>query len=244
MSTPTVAEELLKVDHLRVNYGGLQAVRGIDFAVRTGQCVSILGPNGAGKTSTINAIAGIVTPSGGSVLFRGTSVLGLRTEQRVAKGIVLVPEGRRLFASLTVMENLQLARASNRNQQVAESIEERVLTIFPALKDRLSYYARTLSGGEQQMLAIGRALLTAPDLLILDEPSTGLAPKVIKEVYRQLASVVEQGITVLLVEQNMSALDLADTIYVLVNGRIVSSGPVENYRNTNVLADIYLGLGA
>ena len=140
-------------------------------------------------------------------------------------------------------ENLLLARASNRNRKFAESME-RVLTIFPTLAQRLNQRGRTLSGGEQQMLAIGRAMLTAPDLLILDEPSTGLAPKIIKEVYSQLAAVVEQGITILLVEQNMSALDLADFVNVLANGRIVSSGPVETYRNSNLLADAYLGLGA
>jgi branched-chain amino acid transport system ATP-binding protein len=239
----TEAPELLRLDQIRVDYGGLHAVRGVDLSIRTGECVAILGPNGAGKTSLINTIAGNVTPSGGDVLFRGESLRSLRTEQRVAKGIVMVPEGRRLFASLTVKENLELAKASNRNRQFAESMD-RILTIFPALAQRLNQRAATLSGGEQQMLAIGRALLTAPDLLILDEPSTGLAPKIIHEVYKQLAAVVEQGITILLVEQNMSALDLAHFIHVLTNGKIVSSGPVETYRNSNLLAEAYLGLGA
>ena len=240
---PAEAPELLRLEQVRVDYGGLHAVRGVDLSIRTGECVAILGPNGAGKTSLINTVAGSVTPSGGDVLYRGQSLRGLRTEQRVAKGIVLVPEGRRLFASLTVRENLLLAKASNRNHRFPESME-RVLTIFPMLAQRLGQRAATLSGGEQQMLAIGRALLTAPDLLILDEPSTGLAPKIIHEVYKQLAVVVEQGITILLVEQNMSALDLAHFIHVLTNGKIVSSGPVETYRNSNVLADAYLGLGA
>jgi branched-chain amino acid transport system ATP-binding protein len=241
--TKTEAPELLRLDQVRVDYGGLHAVRGVDLSIKTGECVAILGPNGAGKTSLINTIAGSVTPSGGDVLFRGESLRGYRTEQRVAKGIVMVPEGRRLFATLTVKENLLLAKASNRNKRFAESLE-RVLTIFPTLAQRLNQRAQTLSGGEQQMLAIGRALLTAPDLLILDEPSTGLAPKIIHDVYRQLAAVAEQGITILLVEQNMSALDLADSIYVLTNGTIVSSGPVETYRNSSLLADAYLGLGA
>jgi branched-chain amino acid transport system ATP-binding protein len=241
--TRTEAPELLRLDQIRVDYGGLHAVRGVDLSIRTGECVAILGPNGAGKTSLINTIAGNVTPSGGDVLFRGESLRSLRTEQRVAKGIVMVPEGRRLFASLTVKENLELAKALNRNRQFAESMG-RILTIFPALAQRLNQRAATLSGGEQQMLAIGRALLTAPDLLILDEPSTGLAPKIIHEVYKQLAAVVEQGITILLVEQNMSALDLAHFIHVLTNGKIVSSGPVETYRNSNLLAEAYLGLGA
>jgi branched-chain amino acid transport system ATP-binding protein len=241
--TRTEAPELLRLDQIRVDYGGLHAVRGVDLSIRTGECVAILGPNGAGKTSLINTIAGNVTPSGGDVLFRGESLRSLRTEQRVAKGIVMVPEGRRLFASLTVKENLELAKASNRNRKFAESMD-RILTIFPALAQRLNQRAATLSGGEQQMLAIGRALLTAPDLLILDEPSTGLAPKIIHEVYKQLAAVVEQGITILLVEQNMSALDLAHFIHVLTNGKIVSSGPVETYRNSNLLAEAYLGLGA
>jgi branched-chain amino acid transport system ATP-binding protein len=241
--TKSEAPELLRLDQVRVDYGGLHAVRGVDLTIRTGECVAILGPNGAGKTSLINTIAGNVTPSGGDVLFRGESLRRLRTEQRVAKGIVMVPEGRRLFASLTVKENLLLAKASNRNRQFAQSMD-RVLTIFPGLAQRLNQRAATLSGGEQQMLAIGRALLTAPDLLILDEPSTGLAPKIIHEVYKQLAAVVEQGITILLVEQNMSALDLAHFIHVLTNGKIVSSGPVETYRNSNLLAEAYLGLGA
>jgi branched-chain amino acid transport system ATP-binding protein len=235
--------ELLRLDQIRVDYGGLHAVRGVDLSIKSGECVAILGPNGAGKTSLINTVAGNVTPSGGDVLFRGESIRGLRTEQRVARGIVLVPEGRRLFATLTVKENLVLAKASNHNKKFPESLE-RVLSIFPALGQRLNQRAQTLSGGEQQMLAIGRALLTAPDLLILDEPSTGLAPKIIHEVYKQLAAVVEQGITILLVEQNMSALDIAHFIHVLTNGKIVSSGPVETYRNSTVLADAYLGLGA
>lgn len=242
MTETAEASELLRLEQIRVNYGGLHAVRGVDLKVGAGECVAVLGPNGAGKTSLINTIAGSVTPSGGGVFFRGQSLKGLRTEQRVARGIVLVPEGRRLFASLTVRENLLLAKASNRNREFEESMD-RVLSIFPTLAQRLEQRARTLSGGEQQMLAIGRALLTSPDLLILDEPSTGLAPKIIHEVYRQLAAVVEQGITILLVEQNMSALDLAGSIYVLVGGRIVSSGGVENYRNSNVLAEAYLGLG-
>ncbi len=233
--------ELLRLDQIRVDYGGLHAVRGVDLSIKTGECVAILGPNGAGKTSLINTVAGNVTPSGGDVLFRGESIRGLRTEQRVARGIVLVPEGRRLFATLTVKENLVLAKASNHNKKFPESLE-RVLSIFPALGQRLNQRAQTLSGGEQQMLAIGR--VTAPDLLILDEPSTGLAPKIIHEVYKQLAAVVEQGITILLVEQNMSALDIAHFIHVLTNGKIVSSGPVETYRNSTVLADAYLGLGA
>ena len=239
----TAAPELLRLEQVRVDYGGLHAVRGVDLSIRTGECVAILGPNGAGKTSLISTIAGTVNPSGGEVLFRGQSLRGLRTEQRVAKGIVLVPEGRRLFTALTVKENLLLAKASNHNLNFEESLE-RVLTIFPTLGQRLNQRAQTLSGGESQMLAIGRALLTAPDLLILDEPSTGLAPKVIHEVYRQLAAVVEQGITILLVEQNMSALDLASFINVLANGKIVSSGPVATYRNSNLLAEAYLGMGA
>jgi branched-chain amino acid transport system ATP-binding protein len=223
-----------------VNYGGLRAVNGVDLTVPAGECIVVLGPNGAGKTSLLNTIAGPVAPASGEVFFHGESLRKLRTEQRVARGIVLVPEGRRLFASLTVEENLRLAKASKRNSNYGSALEQ-VVTAFPVLGQRMKQHARTLSGGEQQMLAIGRALLTAPELLILDEPSIGLAPKVVHDVYERLAVVRDQGITLLIVEQNISALDLATQVHVLSNGVLVSSGPAEKFRDTDVLADAYLG---
>jgi branched-chain amino acid transport system ATP-binding protein len=238
MSAPT--GPLLEAKGIVVNYGGLRAVHGVDLTVSAGQCVLLLGPNGAGKTSLVNVVAGIVTPAAGQVSFKGSSIRKLRTEQRVAAGIALVPEGRRLFASLTVEENLKLARASRRNKEF-ESALEQVIASFPVLGQRMKQSARTLSGGEQQMLAIGRSLLTSPDLLILDEPSIGLAPKVVHEVYERLEVIRQQGITLLVVEQNISALEIANEVHVLSNGSIASSGPPERYRDTDVLAAAYLG---
>jgi branched-chain amino acid transport system ATP-binding protein len=234
--------ELLRLEAIRINYAGLRAVRDVDLTVNVGDCVVVLGPNGAGKSSLMNAIAGTVTPAGGDVRFHGRSIRKLRTDQRVARGIALVPEGRRLFASLTVEENLLLARSSKRNKQFSAGMEQ-VLATFPLLGHRLRQPARNLSGGEQQMLAIGRSLLTSPELLILDEPSIGLAPKVVHEVYERLAAVLTQGITLLIVEQNISALDLATEVHVLSNGSFVSSGGPEKYRDSDVLADAYLGEG-
>jgi branched-chain amino acid transport system ATP-binding protein len=245
MSTPDSIQpgtELLRADGIVVNYGGLRAVNGVTLTVTAGQCVVLLGPNGAGKTSLVNTVAGIVTPAHGEVFFHGNSIRKLRTEQRVAAGIALVPEGRRLFSSLTVEENLALARASKRNKNFGPALEQ-VIASFPVLGQRLKQSARTLSGGEQQMLAIGRALLTSPDLLILDEPSIGLAPKVVHEVYERLDIIRGQGITLLVVEQNISALEIANHVHVLSNGTIVSSGPPEQYRDTDVLAAAYLGSG-
>jgi branched-chain amino acid transport system ATP-binding protein len=236
----SVPDELIRAEGIVVNYGGLRAVNGIDLTVCTGQCVVLLGPNGAGKTSLVNTLAGVVTPARGDVKLHGTSIRKLRTEQRAARGIAMVPEGRRLFSTLTVEQNLLLAKASKRNPDFAESLDQ-VLQSFPVLGQRLKQSARTLSGGEQQMLAIGRALLTAPELLILDEPSIGLAPKVVHEVYERLNTVRSQGITLLIVEQNVSALELANEVHVLSNGSVVSSGPPEQYRDTDVLAAAYLG---
>jgi branched-chain amino acid transport system ATP-binding protein len=234
------SDVLLQARNIVVNYGGLRAVHGVDLTVNAGECVLLLGPNGAGKTSLVNVIAGIVNPAAGEVLFHGTSIKKLRTEQRVAGGIALVPEGRRLFASLTVEENLNLARASRRNKGFAPAFDQ-VLEFFPVLGQRLKQSARTLSGGEQQMLAIGRSLLTSPELLILDEPSIGLAPKVVHEVYERLEIIRKQGITLLVVEQNISALEIANQVHVLSNGAIASSGPPDRYRDTDVLAAAYLG---
>jgi branched-chain amino acid transport system ATP-binding protein len=234
--------ELLRLDSIVVNYGGLRAVNGVDLSVKTGECVVLLGPNGAGKTSLVNTVVGIVTPARGEVFFHGQSLRKLRTEQRIAAGIALVPEGRRLFSTLTVEQNLLLAKSAKRNKAFDAGLEQ-VIASFPVLGERLKQSARTLSGGEQQMLAIGRALLTAPDLLILDEPSIGLAPKVVHEVYERLDVIRSQGITLLIVEQNISALALANQVHVLSNGAVVSSGPPDRYRDTDVLAAAYLGSG-
>jgi len=235
-------EQLLRVDGVSVAYGGLRAVTDVDISVAAGECLVLLGPNGAGKTSLMHAIAGVVTPASGDIRYHGESIRKVRTEKRVARGICLVPEGRRLFTSLTVEENLRLGRASRRNKHVDESIEL-VRETFPVLAGRWKQSAATLSGGEQQMLAIGRALATSPELLILDEPSIGLAPKVVADVYRRLAAVLDQGVTLLVVEQNISALELATRVQVLRNGVIVSSGPPQTYRDADVLADAYLGAG-
>lgn len=239
-ATRARTDHLLRLTDVHVAYGGLRAVNGVSLAVSKGEALVLLGPNGAGKTSLMNSIAGPVTPASGRIEFRGVSLGRLRTEQRVSRGIVLVPEGRRLFKSLTVADNLRIARASGRSKDFQSALDS-VKQTFPVLSERWEQKAGTLSGGEQQMLAIGRALLTEPDLLILDEPSIGLAPKVVHDVYQRLAAVRERGISLLVVEQNMSALDVADRVMVLRNGRVVSEGSPAKYRDVDILADAYLG---
>ncbi|MDQ7910814.1 ABC transporter ATP-binding protein [Phytohabitans sp. ZYX-F-186] len=236
----STVDQLLRLEGVRVTYGGLVAVQGVDLSVGSGECVVVLGPNGAGKTSLMGTIAGTVKPAAGDVYFRGRSLRKRRTEQRVAGGITLVPEGRRLFKDLTVVENLTLARAAGRTTDFRARTDQ-VLETFPVLRARAGHKARLLSGGEQQMLAIARALLTEPELLILDEPSIGLAPKVVHEVYQRLSAVRSQGITLLIVEQNISALDIASEVHVLRNGRVVASGPPEQFRDADVVAEAYLG---
>jgi branched-chain amino acid transport system ATP-binding protein len=230
---------MLAVESLSVRYGGVPAVRDVSLRVDAGEIVSVVGPNGAGKTSTLNAIFGLVRASGGTVAFEGESLLGLPPEQIVRRGLALVPEGRHIFSGLTVGENLRLGAIARKDWEGdLAAVYER----FEVLERLHDAPAGNLSGGEQQQLAIARALLSRPRLLLLDEPSLGLAPLVVDRVFEVLAELREQGVTVLLVEQNASrAVALADRSYVLRTGVVAASGPREQLLETVDFAEAYLG---
>ena len=231
---------MLTVESLSVRYRGVPAVRDVSLDVQAGEIVSVVGPNGAGKTSTLNAIFGLVRPAGGTIEFEGESLLGLPPEQIVRRGLALVPEGRHIFSSLTVAENLKLGAVSRRGLPPEELAA--VLERFEVLARLYDTAAGNLSGGEQQQLAIARALLSKPRLLLLDEPSLGLAPLVVDQVFDVLAELREQGVTVLLVEQNASrAVALADRSYVLRTGAVAVAGPREQLLETVDFAEAYLG---
>jgi branched-chain amino acid transport system ATP-binding protein len=232
---------MLVVEKLVVRYGAIEAVRGIDLAVKQGEIVALLGANGAGKSSTLAAIAGLVRPAAGSITYGGRPATGLPPEVLSRSGIGLVPEGRRIFASLTVSENLWLGGASHattieRKQRQAE-MEER----FPILGERTRQKAGLLSGGEQQMLAIARALMARPKLLLLDEPSLGLAPQMVEKVFDLIASLRAEGLTVLLVEQNVPmSLAIADHGIVLANGRVSATGSGAELSSNRKISEAYL----
>jgi branched-chain amino acid transport system ATP-binding protein len=232
---------LLEIAGLTAAYGQIRALHGVDLAVEEGQVVALLGPNGAGKTTTLRAICGMVRTTG-RIAFRGRDLTGLATEKVTRLGIAHVPEGRGTFSGLTVAENLQLGAYGRRDPEVGRDIE-RWYGIFPRLADRREQPAGSLSGGEQQMLAVARALLSRPTLLLLDEPSLGLAPMVVREVFGVLEQIrAEQGTGMLLVEQNAAlALELADAAYVLAAGRTVLSGPAVDIRAEDSVRRSYLG---
>ena len=233
---------LLEVDNIAVHYGRIQAIEGVTLSVEEGEVVSLIGANGAGKTTTMRAIAGLLSLSDGSVQFGGDDIGRLKGHERVARGISLVPEGRGIFPAMTVMENLDMgAYARDRKSGVAEDLD-RVFDLFPRLKERKDQSGGTLSGGEQQMLAIGRALMARPTLLLLDEPSMGLAPMFIRQIFAIIAQVRDQGTTVLLVEQNAhQALNLADRAYVLETGKITKSGTGKELLADASIREAYLG---
>ena len=217
-----MAQTLLKVSGLQVAYGGIQAVKGVDFEVREGELVSLIGSNGAGKTTTMKAITGTLPINDGDILYLGESIKGKGAWDLVKKGLVMVPEGRGVFARMTITENLQMgAYIRNDKAGIAADIEK-MFTIFPRLRERKDQLAGTMSGGEQQMLAIGRALMSKPRLLLLDEPTLGLAPLIIAQIFEIIQAIRAEGVTVFLVEQNANrALQIADRGYVLENGRVV-----------------------
>jgi branched-chain amino acid transport system ATP-binding protein len=234
---------MLEVRDLRVHYGRICAVEDVSLDVRQGQIVGLIGPNGAGKSSTLGAIVGTVPASGGEITFEGKTLLGQPPEQVVRRGVALVPEGRDIFASMTVAENLKLGTTTLDDRATAEAAIEREVERFPMLR---KYYGRTaghLSGGEQQQLAIARGLLCNPRLLILDEPTLGLAPVIVDLVFEVLAKLRDDGVTVLLVEQNATrTIALADHCYVLRAGRVTLSGEREDLPGADSIAHIYLGL--
>jgi branched-chain amino acid transport system ATP-binding protein len=236
------AEPLLAVDDLVVRYGNLTAVQGVSLEVRAGEVVGLIGPNGAGKTSTLLAIFGLVASSG-SIHFDGRPLAGLAPEKVVRSGIALVPEGRQVFGTLTVEENLRLGATPRSDRHAIEDDLKRIFELFPVLERYLTTHAGRLSGGEQQQLAIGRALLSKPRLLLLDEPSLGLAPIVIDGVFDALDELRRSGVTILLVEQNAArTVEFADRTYLLRSGRIAASGTRETLPGMVDLAHAYLGV--
>ncbi|WP_026528897.1 ABC transporter ATP-binding protein [Butyrivibrio sp. VCD2006] len=235
-----MSENVLQIENLQVSYGGIEAVRGISFDVKQGEIVTLIGANGAGKSSTLRTISGLVKPKGGKVLFEGDDITGKDPTMIVQKGIMMVPEGRRIFPNLTVLENLKIG-AYLRNDDLEKDIEM-VFGYFPRLKERSWQEGGTLSGGEQQMLAVGRALMGRPKLLMMDEPSLGLAPIVVQGIFEIIQKIHDDGTTVLLIEQNANmALHVADRAYVIENGKISLEGTgAELLENEDVRA-AYLG---
>jgi len=234
---------LLKVNGLQVQYGAVEAVRSVDLAIDEGEIVTILGANGAGKSSTLNAIVGMVPPSGGQIDFAGKELAGQPTESIVRFGITLTPEGRRVFGSLSTEENLLLGSIplTDPSKGRDENLEK-MYNLFPILSERRDQTAGTLSGGQQQMLAIARSLMSSPRLLLLDEPSLGLAPQIVDTIFEQIVDLRNAGITILLVEQNVAmSLEVADRGYVMASGEIVASGTSTELSSSNIVEQAYLG---
>lgn len=234
---------MLEVSGLSAGYHRLQILHELDLEVRPGEIVALVGANGAGKTTTLKTISGLVRPTAGTVTFDGQPAVGVRPNQLVARGLAHVPEGRDLFGPLTVEENLRMGLWTRRGDSAASKDLSEIYELFPILAERHKQLAETLSGGQQQMLAIGRALMTAPKLLMLDEPSTGLSPKLTWSVLEAIGAIRDQGVSVLLVEQNASqALNLADRAYVLESGSIVLSGKGPELAKDERVRKAYLGL--
>ena len=231
---------MLKINDLKVNYGGIEAVKGISFEVPEKSIVTLIGANGAGKSTTLRTVAGLVRPSGGNVEFMGENITGKAPNDIVSRGITLVPEGRRVFPDLTVLENLKIG-AYLRNDDLEEDLKW-VYDLFPRLQERHWQAAGTLSGGEQQMLAVGRALMSRPKLIMMDEPSLGLAPIIVRGIFDIIKEINKQGVTVLLIEQNANmALQTADIGYVLETGRITMTGSGRDLLNDEKVKAAYLG---
>ena len=231
---------MLRIDNLRVNYGGIEAVKDIGFSVPEGQIVTLIGANGAGKSTTLRTIAGLIKPASGRIRLQAEDITGIAPDKIVSKGITLVPEGRHVFPDLTVVENLRIG-AYLRKDSLEDDLNW-VYSLFPRLKERSWQAAGTLSGGEQQMLAVGRALMSRPKLMMMDEPSLGLAPLVVKDIFSIIKRINQQGVTILLIEQNANmALHVADTAYVLETGRLTLSGTGEELLKNEAVKKAYLG---
>ena len=231
---------ILSIHDLSVNYGGIEAVKGISFDVHEGEIVTLIGANGAGKSSTLRTIAGLVKPSGGTINFRGDNITGRDATTIVKKGITLVPEGRHIFPDLTVLENLKVG-AYLRSDDISGDIQW-VYDLFPRLRERSWQAGGTLSGGEQQMLAVGRALMALPKLIMMDEPSLGLAPLVVRDIFEIIRQINHQGVSILLIEQNANmALKVADSAYVMETGCITLSGAGKDLLNNEAVKKAYLG---
>jgi branched-chain amino acid transport system ATP-binding protein len=236
---------MLEVEGLMVRYGALAAVRGVDLKVDDGQVVVVLGSNGAGKTSTLNAICGAVRPSGGRVRLAGADITGKPSHRAAAHGLVQVPEGRHIIGPLTVEENLKLGAYRQRSRGRVQALLRDVYELFPILEERRAMAGGVLSGGEQQMLAFGRALMAEPKMLLLDEPSMGLAPIMVDRIVESVARIAERGLSILMVEQNAAAaFELATYAYVLEQGEVILDGPVDRVKDDPLVLRAFLGLEA
>ena len=237
-----MATTLLKVSGLKVAYGGIQAVKGIDFEVHEGELVTLIGSNGAGKTTTMKAITGTLGINAGDIEYMGKSIKGQGPWDLVRQGLAMVPEGRGVFARMTIMENLQMGAYVRTDDEAIEADADKVFTIFPRLKERRDQLAGTMSGGEQQMLAMGRALMSRPKVLLMDEPSMGLSPIMVDKIFEVVRDVYAQGVTILLVEQNASrALGVANRAYVMDSGLITMSGDAKVMLKDPKVRAAYLG---
>ncbi|CDM67262.1 High-affinity branched-chain amino acid transport ATP-binding protein BraG [Clostridium bornimense] len=233
---------MLKINNLDIFYGGIHALKKINLEVKQGEIVTLIGANGAGKTSTLRALSSLEKPKNGEIIFNGENITGMAPHKLVAKGISHVPEGRKIFANLSVMENLELGAYLRKDKKSIEEDYEMVFEKFPRLKERIKQNAGTLSGGEQQMLAIGRALMNRPKMLLLDEPSMGLAPLVVNDIFDTIVEINKAGTTILLVEQNANkALSIADRAYVLETGRITLQGTADELLHDDKVRAAYLG---
>jgi branched-chain amino acid transport system ATP-binding protein len=235
---------VLRVDDLHVRYGPIAALRGVSLQVEEGELVALIGVNGAGKTTSLSAIAGVLKPASGAVFFRGQPLVGRTPEAILRLGIALVPEGRDIFPSLSVEENLRLGAFSRRSRTEYRRDLEEMFALFPILQERLSQMGGTLSGGEQQQLAIARSLMAHPQLLMLDEPSLGLAPALVDQIFSLVTTLRTRGVTILLVEQNVErTLEIADRVYLLNTGRVEVEGRPQELRARAGIQDVYLGEG-
>jgi len=233
---------LLSLQQLQVSYGGIRAVKGVDLEVREGELVCLIGANGAGKTTTLRAITGLVRPAGGRVVYGDTDITGMAVPKIARRGLALVPEGRGVFAQLTIAENLAMGAYARKDHAAIAADEERAFTLFPRLKERRGQTAGTLSGGEQQMLAIARALMSRPRLLLLDEPSMGLAPLMVERIFEVIRAIAAEGVTLLLVEQNARlALETSHRGYVLEGGLVSISGEAKSLLGDPRIREAYLG---
>ena len=236
-----MADTMLSVRDLHVSYGAIKAVRGISFDIKQGEIVTLIGANGAGKSTTLNTVAGLIRPDSGSIEFKGQSIVGVKSHKVVERGMALCPEGRRVFSQMSVSENLDMGGYTRSDAENRETLQ-RVYERFPRLKERMGQMAGTFSGGEQQMLAMGRALMSKPDLLMLDEPSMGLAPILVQEIFDIIKELNAAGTTILLVEQNANmALSIADRAYVLEIGTIKKTGTGADLLQDDDVRKAYLG---
>ena len=236
---------MLKIENLVVAYGGIEALKGISLEVEEGKIISLIGANGAGKSTTLRSIMGLVKPKHGAITYMGKNLLEMKTQNMVSHGITLVPEGRRVFPNLSVLENLKIGAFARNDEKAIKEDMEWVYTLFPRLKERTWQLSGTLSGGEQQMLAVGRALMSRPKLMMMDEPSLGLAPLIVKDIFSIIKEVNKQGVTILLIEQNANAaLHIADTGYVMETGRITMKGTGAELLANPDVKKAYLGEAA